>query len=113
MSSTPHTTIAMDAPGVTLINVFTVDPTRQEELVDALDRVTAEIYVTIPGFISANFHASLDGTCVVNYAQWASVEHFEAMHRDPRVLANSGKIARIANKVEPRLFTVRTIHHPQ
>jgi hypothetical protein len=26
--------------------------------------------MTVPGFISANLHTSLDGTRVINYAQW-------------------------------------------
>ena len=70
-----HTTtidVTCDTDQVTLVNVFTVDPTRQIELVDALDDATSKIFVTVPGFISANLHTSLDGTRVINYAQWAS-----------------------------------------
>jgi quinol monooxygenase YgiN len=111
MPSTPHTTISVAAPVATLINVFRVDPARQEELVAALDRATAEVMVAIPGFRSANLHASLDGTRVVNYAQWASKEHFEAMLRDPRTQAHLKEIGAIAEKVEPYLYTVRATHH--
>jgi hypothetical protein len=31
-----------------------------------------------PGFISASFHKSLDGTSVLNYAQWKSREIYHA-----------------------------------
>jgi quinol monooxygenase YgiN len=107
----PRTTIAMDVPHLTLINVFTVAPPRQDELVDALDRATAELFVDLPGFRSANIHASLDGTRVVNYAQWASKEHFEAMLGRPDAQAHMKEIMTIADKAEPRLFTVRAIHN--
>ena len=33
----------------------------------------------LSGFISTNIHQSLDGTRVVNYAQWRSQEDFEAI----------------------------------
>lgn len=38
------------------------------------------------GFISANFHKSLDGTKVVNYAQWKSKEAFEKMLKNPTAI---------------------------
>lgn len=109
--SEPTTTIAVGADLVTLINVFTVDPSRQREFVDALDRSTTELFVRQPGFRSANLHASLDGTRVVNYAQWASVAAYQDVLRDPEIQAHMAKIAAIAEKFEPRLYTVSRIHH--
>jgi len=111
MLGTPHTTISVDAPRVTLINVFTVVAQRQIELVEALDRATAALFVNIPGFRSANIHASLDGIRVVNYAQWASTEHFEAMLGRHDVQEHMKEIMTIAEKAEPRLFTVRAVHN--
>jgi quinol monooxygenase YgiN len=107
----PYTIISVEAPHVTLINVFTVAPKRQAELVEALDRSTAETFVHLPGFQSANIHASLDGTRVVNYAQWASPEHFQAMTGREDVQEHMKEIMTIAENVEPRLFTVRAIHN--
>jgi quinol monooxygenase YgiN len=107
----PLTTISVDAPHVTLIKVFSVAPQRQAELVEALDRSTAEMFVGIPGFHSANIHASLDGTRVVNYAQWASKEHFEAMLGRHDAQEHMKEIMTIAEKAEPGLFTVRAIHN--
>jgi quinol monooxygenase YgiN len=111
MVDKPHTTISVDAPHVTLINVFTVAPQRQAELVAALDRATTEIFARLPGFRSANIHASLDGTRVVNYAQWRSTAHFEAMLGRPDTREHMEEIMTIAENAEPRLFTVRTVHN--
>jgi heme-degrading monooxygenase HmoA len=102
--------IDTDAPVVTLINVFTVTPGRQQELVDALARATREVMVDVPGFVSANLHASLDGTRVANYAQWASAEAFDNMQRRPDVQKHMAEIMAIADGFEPRLFTVSSTH---
>jgi quinol monooxygenase YgiN len=53
---------------VTQINVFTVPPGGQEPLI-ALLREAAESCRSVPGWLSASLHRSLDGTRVVNYAQ--------------------------------------------
>src|SRR3954470_19262003 len=106
-----HTTISTDAPGVTLMNIFTVAAERQDELGAALDRATAEVFVGLPGFRSANIHASLDGVRVVNYAQWASEESFNAMRERADVQAHMKEIMTIAAAFEPRLFTVRAVHN--
>jgi hypothetical protein len=64
------TIISTDQDIATLINVFTMDPDSQQQLVDLLDEATSQVIRHRAGFISANIHASLDGTRVVNYAQW-------------------------------------------
>jgi hypothetical protein len=43
----------MNSPPVTLINVFTVDPANQDELVDVLARATDASVRHAPGFMSA------------------------------------------------------------
>ena len=65
------TTISTDQDIATLINVFTVNPDNQQQLVDLLDEATTQVIRHQAGFISANIHASLDGTRVVTYAQMA------------------------------------------
>ena len=67
---------------VTLINVFTVDPTNQHRLVELLTRATEVSVRHAPGFVSASLHRSLDGTKVTMYAQWRSVEDYQAMRQD-------------------------------
>jgi quinol monooxygenase YgiN len=77
------TTISTGQDIATLINVFTVDPDNQEQLVDLLDKATTQVIRHRPGFISANIHASLGGTRVVNYAEWRSRNDLENMLADP------------------------------
>lgn len=77
-------TIKKDPSILTLINVFTVAPEKQQELVDLLVEATEKTMRHLPGFISANIHRSLDGKKVVNYAQWKSKADFEAMRSNPQ-----------------------------
>lgn len=73
------TTIVENQPICTMINTLTVKPEKQQELMDYLKAMTEEAVVTAPGFISANFHLSKDGTRVINYAQWRSIQDLQAM----------------------------------
>ncbi len=81
---------------VTLINVFTVSPENQQKLIDMLVEATQKTMRHIPGFVSASFHKSADGTRVANYAQWRKAEDFEAMLRDPRAAEHMKPILEIA-----------------
>jgi quinol monooxygenase YgiN len=101
----PMTTISKDTQLATLINVFTVEPDKQQQLVDLLIHATDVAMRHVPGFISANIHRSLDGTKVVNYAQWRSVEHFQAMMKNPAAKPHMEQVAAIA-KFEPALYEV-------
>lgn len=76
------TTITTDARLMTLINVFTVEPEHQQELIDVLAEATT-VMSTRDGFVSANLHRSDDGRRVVNYAQWRSRDDYAAMLADP------------------------------
>src|SRR2546430_5789375 len=67
---------------VTLINVVTVDPTNQHRLVELLTRATEVSVRQAAGFVSASLHRSRDGTKVTMYAQWRSVEDYQAMRQD-------------------------------
>ncbi|WP_428985930.1 antibiotic biosynthesis monooxygenase family protein [Streptomyces pyxinicus] len=99
-------------PVATLINVFTVSPDRQDELVALLARATEETMKHQPGFVHANFHASLDGERVINYAQWETEEHYQAMLASPEARVHMDQAAKIATEVQPRLFRVRSSHSP-
>ncbi|OJT18835.1 antibiotic biosynthesis monooxygenase [Archangium sp. Cb G35] len=105
------TTRIVPGSGVcTLINVFTVAPERQAELVKLLDEATEEVMRHQPGFISANIHRGLDGNRVTNYAQWASREHFEAMLRNPTAQVHMRAAAALVEKFEPHLYEVVSTH---
>ncbi|MDQ3537532.1 MAG: antibiotic biosynthesis monooxygenase [Actinomycetota bacterium] len=104
------TTIAAGQDVATLINVFTVAPEAQQQLVDLLVEATEQVMRHQPGFVSANIHASLDGTRVVNYAQWRSREDFMAMLDDPTAQGHMHAAGDLAT-VEPRLHQVASVHH--
>ncbi|MER7014508.1 antibiotic biosynthesis monooxygenase family protein [Saccharopolyspora sp. NPDC000359] len=103
-------TISTDAPIATLINVFTVQPDRQRALADLLARATEEVMQHLPGFVSANIHASTDGGKVVNYAQWRSVDDFHAMLDNPEAQVHMRQAAELAERYEPHLYAVESTH---
>jgi heme-degrading monooxygenase HmoA len=89
-------TISKDNKLVTLINVFTVEPTNQQRLVDLLVQATEKMMKNVPGFISANIHKSADGIRVTNYAQWRSEEDYAAMLKNPEAAVHMQPITDIA-----------------
>ena len=76
--------ISEDAKLVTLINVFTVETANQQRLVDLLAHVTIESVRHAPGFMSATLLRSFDGAKVTMYAQWRTIEDYQAMRNEPR-----------------------------
>jgi quinol monooxygenase YgiN len=61
--------------------------------------------------VSANLHRSLDGTKVINYAQWESQDAFAAMLRNPQASAHMTQLAAIGTS-DPVLCEVVSVHHP-
>jgi quinol monooxygenase YgiN len=110
MLSTSTSTISTDAPVVTLVNVFTVAPEHQEALVRMLEEATEQVMRNRPGFVSANIHRGLDGTKVVNYAQWASQADFRAMLGEPAAHEHFEQVLEIAT-ADPALVEVVSVHH--
>jgi quinol monooxygenase YgiN len=90
---------------LTLINVFTVEPEKQEALVALLIEATEQTMKHMPGFVSANIHRSLDGKKVVNYAQWENMAAFEAMRKNPKAGPHMQAAATLA-QFEPILCEV-------
>jgi len=99
------TEIRTGRPLVTLINVFTVAPEQQQRLVDSLVAATEAVMNRLPGFISANIHRSVDGTRVVNYAQWRTRDDFERMLKHPEAIPHMREAAALAT-FEPHLYEV-------
>lgn len=82
---------------VTLVNVLSVQPERQKELVDMLRQNTETVIKTLNGWISTTLVASSDGKRVVIYSRWDSAADVDAMRADPRMLAYFPKIAALAS----------------
>lgn len=99
----------MSDPDVVLINVFSVAPEKQDELLRLLADMTDEVTRHLPGFRSAEFHRSLDGRHVANYARWDSQESWRAMVRHPEVLNRMESILRIAT-FQPHLYVPASRH---
>lgn len=110
MSSSESTIRPGDEP-ITLINVFDVDPANQQQLLDVLIEATEQVMQHMTGFVSANLHTSLDGTRVVNYAQWRAKADFEAMLADPTAREHMSQASGLANSFTPHLYNVSSVHH--
>ena len=89
-------TIDKNADLMTLVNVFTVKPENQEKLVTLLTDATEQVMRSLPGFVSANIHKSVDGKKVVNYAQWKTEDDFQAMKKNPEAQSHMKAVADLA-----------------
>jgi quinol monooxygenase YgiN len=99
------TTISPSRKLVTLINVFTVEPANQRKLIGLLARATETSVRHAVGFISSSLHRSLDGTKVTMYAQWRSIEDYQAMRENPAPLPYLQQALEIA-KFDPGMYEV-------
>ena len=99
------TTISPSRKLVTLINVFTVEPANQRRLVELLARATETSVRHEPSFVSASLHRSLDGRKVTMYAQWRSLEDYQAMRANPAPLPYLQQAIAIA-QFDPGVYEV-------
>jgi quinol monooxygenase YgiN len=99
------TVISKNSKFVTLINVFTVEPANQQRLLNLLTHATETSVRHSSGFISSSLHRSLDGTKVVMYAQWRSIEDYQAMRENPTPIPYLQEALTIA-KFEPGIYEV-------
>lgn len=98
--------IGTDHDVIALVNTFTVEPRDQERLLEILRAATEDVMRHHPGFVSASVHASLDGTKVCNYAQWASEEQFRKAIAHPDSQPHFASCREIAT-AEPVLYRLR------
>ncbi|QZT64103.1 antibiotic biosynthesis monooxygenase family protein [Mycolicibacterium austroafricanum] len=102
--------IEHNSPYATLVNVFTVEPDRAQQLVELLGKATEEVMQHLPGFRSANIHLSSDRTRVLNYAQWDSAAAFFDMQKNPAAREHMSAAAALAVSFDPHLYTVESVH---
>lgn len=95
---------------VVLINTFTVEPAKAEELISVLSRATENGMRQLPGFVSANLHISHDKRHVANYAQWRSQADLDAMMNNPAALVHMRQAASIAKSFDPIYYELRESH---
>ena len=75
--------LGVEAGPVVLVNVFTVDPSDQEAMVEAW-RKDALWMKKQPGYISTQLHKAVgESSMYSNYAIWDSVADFRAAFSDP------------------------------
>jgi heme-degrading monooxygenase HmoA len=104
-------TISKGRVPLTLINVFTVKPEDQDALIALLKEVTEHRVRHCKGFVSASLHRGIDGTKVTMYAQWASLEDYNAMRKDAGSAGTMEKALRLG-KFDPGMYEVAEIFSP-
>ena len=91
---------------LTLINTFEVEADKCDDLLALLIEATEQVMRHIDGFVSANFHRSLDGKHIANYAQWTSKEAFDAMLENEEAQVHMRAAAQLATSFSPILYNV-------
>ncbi|MBW4639493.1 MAG: antibiotic biosynthesis monooxygenase [Gloeocapsa sp. UFS-A4-WI-NPMV-4B04] len=86
-------TIAKHNEVITVIFSLATEPENQQELIDLMIDALQTTTQHQPGFVSASFHKSLDGTRVFNYAQWRTQAEYEAFAQSPQDQAISAKFS--------------------
>jgi len=69
--------IAKDNDVRTVINILSVNPENQNDLIEIWSKFLNDIAKNQPGFIGSSIHKSFDGQRVVSYSQWKSDEDFQ------------------------------------
>jgi C-6 monooxygenase len=90
------------------MNIYTVAPERVEEVLEYLVRSATETVRYLPGFVSMNFHVSLDRSQIVNYGQWKSREAMAAARENPKIVALMSETAKIAGSSKPVPYELRS-----
>ena len=95
----------------TFTQVVRFDVAADKQLV-LIDAIAAEVERWVrhrQGFVSSTFHASLDGTHVINYAQWTSKAAFEGFTHDPETAHLQKAITDVDPSLKPHAIHCRVI----
>ena len=99
------TIIKIDKDIITLINVFTVDPSKQQKLIDALVETTKQVWRLQDGYVSTSIHKSQDMRKVVNYVQYKGKEAFDKRLDNPEAIICMNKVLSMT-KADGHLYDV-------
>jgi quinol monooxygenase YgiN len=91
-----NATIAVTKQVTTLINILTVEPENQQELIEFLRGNTESVVSRLDGWISTSLIAAKDQRHVVIYSQWRDLASVEAMRANPDMVAYFPRIAALA-----------------
>ena len=94
-------TIDDTRPYCTLINVFTVEPEKQQALATALRQATEQVMSKLSGYVSASIHVGDDHQTVTNYAQWVSLEAYQNVMQNPEAKHHMQQAAAMALDFKP------------
>ncbi|GAA3131576.1 putative quinol monooxygenase [Streptomyces echinatus] len=85
----------------TVIVTFTPALSCRQELVEAIRAFVENVVRHQPGFLSSTVHVSADGARVINYAQWASRQAYEAFGANDAVMDQRGTITDFPHEGQP------------
>ncbi len=97
----------------TLINVFNVEPENHLALFEHLKEATEQVFIKMPGYISANLHISDDKKTVTNYAQWESLEDDQKIFENEEVQKHMKLAASFAIDFKPVMYDQIWSHEPE
>jgi quinol monooxygenase YgiN len=89
--------LSEESTPVTLVNILTVQPADQPELLALLRDNTANTISTLSGWLSTILVASDDKQRIIIYSQWESIANIEAMRKDPRMVACFPRLTALAS----------------
>ena len=89
----------------TQITAVKLPDENQQAVVDLMIE-RARFMATQPGFVSVNLHRSRDGTHLINYVQWTTLEKLEAAHHSPEFRRKWPQFGKLANAIEPGIYEV-------
>src|SRR5260370_9032705 len=91
-----NATIRVTKDVTTLINILTVDPKNEPELIELLRTNTENVVSTLEGWISTSFIVAKNRRRVAIYSQWRDLASVEAMQTNPAMRAYFPRIAALA-----------------
>ncbi|ACU75340.1 Antibiotic biosynthesis monooxygenase [Catenulispora acidiphila DSM 44928] len=82
---------------VATVVIPVADADKARELIEAMAEDVRQWVRHLPGFVSANYHISLDGKRVFNYARWTNEKaYLDGFRADPRSAAMREQILALA-----------------
>jgi len=89
----------------TQITTVKLPPGKQEQALNLMIE-RARFMATQPGFVSVNLHRSKDGSHLINYIQWTSVEKLKAAHQSPEFRKKWPQFGEMTEEIDPCLYEV-------